>query len=109
MLAARLGAAFEGSGRRALRLLLQRETAPLAAQQQWAALLGLMHAHPVSNRCRPRGPPSLVLIPFVGLQGWYEWLDNSDLLVKRVLDILENGKRFDRPSALRTEDITCAV
>ncbi|CAH1646885.1 unnamed protein product [Spodoptera littoralis] len=54
--------------RRLLRLLLQRAPPPAAADT-WAALLQLMHHVPE----------------------WHAYLDEKDLLVRRLLDMLENG------------------
>ncbi|XP_068631510.1 E3 ubiquitin-protein ligase listerin [Battus philenor] len=56
-------------GARAGRALLAAPERPPAAAHRWAALLLLMH----------------------NVQDWHTWFDKKELLVKRILEVLENG------------------
>ncbi|XP_046963350.1 E3 ubiquitin-protein ligase listerin [Vanessa cardui] len=67
--AAARGGARRAAGARALRALLARAEGGGVAAQRWAALLHVMH-------CR---------------EEWHTWLDKKDLLMKRLLEVIENG------------------
>lgn len=88
--------------------------APAAAAREFAAgraaAVGRAaghHAHAPGEPPPPR-PPRHIFIhsSLISLrahfQKWSEWLDKKDLLVKRVLDILENGNALTIPSSFGT-------
>ncbi|XP_064071487.1 E3 ubiquitin-protein ligase listerin [Vanessa tameamea] len=58
-----------GVGARAARALLARAEGGAVAAQRWAALLHVMHRR----------------------EEWHTWLDKKDLLMKRLLEVIENG------------------
>ncbi|XP_063823894.1 uncharacterized protein LOC135073691 [Ostrinia nubilalis] len=60
-----------GVGARATRVLLAaaHERQPIVAHQLWGCLLALMYSVP----------------------DWHKWLDRKDLLIKRILEMLEKG------------------
>ncbi|XP_041970325.1 E3 ubiquitin-protein ligase listerin [Aricia agestis] len=70
-ISARFGPRLEGElGTKISRALVaQPEQAPAVAAERWAAVLLLMHSSP----------------------DWSKWMDKKDLLIKRLLTLLENG------------------